>query len=118
MPSFNRRLDAWLPHGLAEGLTAEDLAPHITLCRVTQPFSPGSSCQPEPFTLRLVSKSILRMDVSQLAASSKYQVNHLNGASHTYIGTERLISLYRGLNFFVCGVVLSIKYLIYLLFLG
>lgn len=39
----SRRLEFWLPHGLAAGTDApRALSPLLSLCRLTRPFSPGS----------------------------------------------------------------------------
>lgn len=65
-----RRLDAWLPHGLAAGTTVADLAPLVTLCQARA----DGSCTPVDVQLEAVSKGRMRLHVPALVPGGRWQL--------------------------------------------
>mmetsp|Transcript_14647 Transcript_14647/g.36469 ORF Transcript_14647/g.36469 Transcript_14647/m.36469 type:complete len:2268 (-) Transcript_14647:639-7442(-) len=72
-----RRLDLWLPHGLAADTDLAALAAKLSLCELTQPFSRNSACQAVDLpagSLTSVDAGRLRLEVAALQPKRKYRV--------------------------------------------
>ncbi|KIZ04279.1 hypothetical protein MNEG_3680 [Monoraphidium neglectum] len=69
-----RRLDMWLPHGLAAGVTPADLQPLLSICKLSNPRNANSPCAPLGFNLTRLAKGRLRMGVPGLEPRQRYRV--------------------------------------------
>ena len=70
-----RRLDLWLPHGLASTTTIDALASRIKLCGVRAPQLATSGCTRLNFTLTLPKPGLARMDVPGMLPHQMYRVS-------------------------------------------
>ncbi|GFH18398.1 A2M domain-containing protein, partial [Haematococcus lacustris] len=71
-----RRLNAWLPHGLANTTTPEQLLASMSVCEVVD-VTPSSSSTCTPLTIesgRLLNKATLQLTVPGLLPKRKYRV--------------------------------------------
>lgn len=64
----------WLPHGLAKGVTAEQIKQRIWFCRYQDPYNWASKCVEAPFNLTLVNKGQMLMTVPDLWVRQHYQI--------------------------------------------
>ena len=71
----SRRLDMWLPHGLAAGVTPATLKPLITICRFAAGRGASGACAPLPYDLTRPAKGQLRMAVSGLDPRQAFRVD-------------------------------------------
>lgn len=69
-----RRMSMWLPHGLAQGVKAQDLAPQISLCRYKLPYDWASPCSAAKFYLERVDKGKLLMRVPSFMPRDHYRI--------------------------------------------
>lgn len=86
-----RRMTLWLPHGLAQGVTADQIKKRTWFCRYENPYDWSSKCNPVPFELKLVNKGQMLMTVPDMWVRQHYWIKiYSSGGEHSALHGQLL----------------------------